>query len=188
MENLKKFSDYLLKGGIDRETGIKLLRETDKLNPEDKLLIYSYCYPRRILDYELPKHIQYYRQSKGNSGIGWLQENLGESCILVEAYRDTQYGRFMRHLMHAFLDLEKLSSCSGEGETTCPICGKTIYYYDSVKPEDLERETEAIMSSESSVCLCKDCLAQLLYSKELIAKIEGPDFLIPKWKNSGVKV
>jgi len=177
MNKLKKYSDYLLSEKIIREKGIEYLRNIDELDNEERLLIYSYCYPRNILDRELPIHIQNLRKSQGNSGLGWLQPNFRESCILVEAFRTLQYGRFMRHLMHAFLDPEKLSSCSGSGEDYCPICGKKIFYVDSWDSEtDMNEETKAIMSSESSVCLCKDCLIQLYTSKGLIENFD-PGFL-----------
>ena len=178
MKNLKKYSDYLLSGKINKLEGIEYLKNQSELDNNDRLLIYSYCYPRHILDRELPLHIQNFRKKSGNSGLGWLQPNFRESCILVEAFRTLQYGRFMRHLMHAFLNPEKLSSCSGEGEDHCPICGKKIVYIDSWNSEiDKDSETLAIMSSESSVCLCKNCLIQLFMSKCLIDENFDPGFL-----------
>ena len=178
MKNLKKYSDYILSGKIERQEGIEYLKNQNELSNEDRLLIYSYCYPRHILDRELPLHIQNFRKKCGNSGSGWLQPNFREACILVEAFRTLQYGRFIRHLMHAFLDTDKLSSCSGIGEDHCPICGKKIVYVDSWDSEkDKDSETLAIMSSESSVCLCKDCLIQLYTSKGLIDENFEPGFL-----------
>jgi hypothetical protein len=189
MKNLKSFADYLIKGGFSKEEGYKILLETTKLDRDEKTLLYSYCYPRKILDYELPNIIMSNRSTLGINPGGTLENNLGESKILVEAFRSQQYGRFMRHLMHAFLNPELLSSVSGTGEERCPICGKKIFYTDSWNGlTDPGQETLAIMSKESSVCLCKDCLVQLLYSYELISSIEGPEFLVPKWQNSVEKV
>lgn len=178
-ENLKVFTDYLLKNKIEQSKGDELILGSSKIGDIDKLLIHSYCYPRRIGDYELPKIIINYRKTSGIDLKGLLTKNPEEACILVEAFRSLQYGRFMRHLMHAFIEKpETISSVKGEGEDKCPICGKTVYYIGSQdKSMDLEDETLAFMSSESSVCLCKDCLLQLAYSSELIASIEGPGFL-----------
>ena len=114
---------------------------------------------------------------------GLLSKNPEEACILVEAYRSLQYGRFMRHLMHAFIEKpETISSVVGEGEDKCPICGKPVFYVGSQdKNKDPNDETLAFISSESSVCMCKACLVQLAYSAELISMIEGSDFLV-NWK------
>ena len=81
--------------------------------------------------------------------------------------------------MHSFLeDPEKLGSCSGEGEDYCPICGKKVYYINSWNEStDPEGEMLAIISSDSSVCLCKDCMVQLAESFNMIEKIEGKGFL-----------
>lgn len=177
--NYKKHIDYLLDEHVSKEDSIVYLKAQEDLNDEDRLLIYSYCYPRHLLDRELPKHIQYFRKSQGNNGMGWLKPYYREASILVEAYRGIQYGRFMRHLMHSFLkDPEKLGSCSGEGEDSCPLCGKKVYYIGSWNEStDPEAETLAIISSDSSVCLCKDCMVQLAESFNMIEKIEGKGFL-----------
>lgn len=183
MADLKVFTDYLLKNGISAEKGEELIRGSQKINDVEKLLVYSYCYPRKIGDYELPKIIINYRKTHGIDLKGLLTKNPEEACILVEAFRSLQYGRFMRHLMHAFIEKpETISSVAGEGEEKCPICGKTVYYVGSHdKNMDSEDETLAFISSESSVCMCKDCLLQLAYSAEMISKIEGSDFLT-NWK------
>ena len=185
MDDLKTCIDFIILNDLDRNQGIEYLKKVN-LSKEDKILAYSYCYPRNILDYELPKHIMVYR-NKYNMPNGWLVENFGESCILVEAFRSLQYRNFMRHLMHSFLDPSQLSSVEGEGEDNCPICGKTVYYSLSWDKDfgntDKDQELLAIISKGSSVCLCKDCLAQLLNCYNLIEKIEGPDFLT-KWKNA----
>ena len=184
-ESLNVFTDYLLKNGVNIEKGIELIKGSQKIGDIEKLLVYSYCYPRKIGDYELPKIIINYRKTHGIDLKGLLTKNPEEACILVEAYRGLQYGRFMRHLMHAFIEKpETISSVAGEGEDKCPICGKPVYYIGSHdKNLDPSDETLAFMSSESSVCMCKDCLLQLAYSAELISMIEGPDFL-KNWKPS----
>lgn len=184
-ESLSVFTDYLLKNGIDQNKGTELIKGSQKINGREKLLVYSYCYPRKIGDYELPSIIANYRKTRGVDLKGSLIKDAEEACILVEAYRSLQYGRFMRHLMHAFIEKpETISSVAGEGEDKCPICGKPVYYVGSHdKSMDPEDETLAFMSSESSVCMCKDCLLQLAYSAELISMIEGPDFL-KNWKPS----
>lgn len=184
-EGLNVFTDYLLKHGVSVEKGLELIKSSQKIGDLEKLLVYSYCYPRKIGDYELPKIIANYRKTHGIDLKGLLTKNTEEACILVEAYRGLQYGRFMRHLMHAFIEKpETISSVAGEGEDKCPICGKPVYYVGSHdKSMDPNDETLAFMSSESSVCMCKDCLLQLAYSAELISQIEGNDFLT-NWKPS----
>jgi len=185
MADLKVFTDYLLKNGIDQDKGTELIKGSQKINGREKLLVYSYCYPRKIGDYELPSIIANYRKTRGVDLKGSLIKDAEEACILVEAYRSLQYGRFMRHLMHAFIEKpETISSVAGEGEDKCPICGKPVYYVGSHdKNMDPSDEMLAYQSSESSVCMCKDCLLQLAYSTELISQIEGPDFL-KNWKPS----
>ena len=182
---IKECVSYLLKNNIPEEKGRVLIGQSEKLGDDEKIVVCSYCYPRRIGDYELPNHILAYRNSHGIDIKGLLSKNIEEAGILVEAFRSLQYGRFMRHLMHAFLEKpETMSTVAGEGEETCPICGKKIYYVGSHNDlVDSGDEELAFMSSESSVCLCKDCLVQLAYSAEIIMKIEGPNFL-SKWGNA----
>lgn len=184
-ESLKVFTDFLLKNGIDQDKGRELIKSSQKIGDLEKLLVYSYCYPRKIGDYELPSIIANYRKTHGIDLKGLLIKNPEEACILVQAYRGLQYGRFMRHLMHAFIEKpETISSVAGEGEDKCPICGKPVYYIGSHdKSMDPNDEMLAYQSSESSVCMCKDCLLQLAYSVEMISQIEGPDFL-KNWKPS----
>ena len=185
MDKLKVFTDYLLKNGVDQDKGRTLIEGSQKIGDLEKLLIYSYCYPRKIGDYELPEIIMNYRKTHEIDLKGVLTKNPEEACLLVEAYRSLQYGRFMRHLMHAFIEKpETINTVAGEGEDKCPICGKPIFYVESQdKSMDPNDETLAFMSKESSVCLCKDCLIQLAYSAELISQIEGDDFLT-NWKPS----
>jgi hypothetical protein len=185
MAELKVFTDYLLKNGVDQDKGRELIGGSQKIGDLEKLLVYSYCYPRKIGDYELPKIIMNYRKTHGIDLKGVLTKNPEEACLLVEAYRSLQYGRFMRHLMHAFIEKpETINTVAGEGEDKCPICGKPVFYVGSQdKSMDPNDETLAFMSKESSVCLCKDCLIQLAYSAELISQIEGDDFLT-NWKPS----
>ncbi|MBP3732263.1 MAG: hypothetical protein J6I84_03370 [Bacilli bacterium] len=177
---LKTYTDYLLKSGVTPDEGYKLLMADKKLDPDQKKLIYSYCYPRKILDRELPKYVMHERDLQHQ--MGWLTPNHTESCILVEAFRSSQYGRFMRHLMFAFLDPSKINACEGTGEDFCPICGKKVYMFDSWQSiNDPEQERLALISNESSVTLCKDCLVQLVNANSLLEEIEGPDYLHPKY-------
>ncbi len=189
MKNLKDYTDYLLKSGITKEEGEKLLREDNKLTDNEKLLIHSYVYPRRIGDYELPSHIQNFL---GNNLKGTLELNHEESCILVEAYRSPQYGRFIRHLFHSYINPEKINPVEGDEIDKCPICGKKIYQYgiwqhliNEVKPGTSEKDNQEYLSwgsQESEVPICKDCLVQLIGAYTLIQSIEGEDFLESKFK------
>ena len=64
-ESLSVFTDYLLKNGIDQDKGRELIKNSQKIGDLEKLLVYSYCYPRKIGDYELPSIIANYRKTRG---------------------------------------------------------------------------------------------------------------------------
>jgi len=175
---LSDYTNYLIKTGVSPTDGYKYLASDNYLSLEQKKLIYAYCYPRHLLDRELPNHVKNYLNQCGNSGKGWLTPDHGESCLFVEAFRSKQYGRFMKHLMHAFLDPDKVNACGGTGEEYCPLCGKKLYLFDTWKGiNDPEQEELAIMSRESSVCLCKDCLVQLVNTNLLLEELEGENYL-----------
>ena len=103
MNSLKFYIDRLKDCTVHEAVG--LLKVDQELSIEEKNLIYLYLFPRPLLDRQLPERVQSYR---GKQSQGFLQPNLGEIGLLVEAYRTEQYKRFMKHLFHSFTNPEHL--------------------------------------------------------------------------------
>lgn len=180
--NIKPYIEYLIKEGIKEEEALKLLKDETKLNSNEKNLIYRYCYPRQLLDRELPTRVSTYRNQTGNIN-GIKSPDNGEITLLIEAARTEQYSRFIKHLMHAFEDPQKIFPLTGIEKHECPLCGKTLYEFDTwsdlVKgypQEEQNKDFLAYGSSESEITLCSDCLAQLFSARKLINEID-PSFL-----------
>lgn len=187
--NIKMYVDYLLSNNIKEDEGGKMIGECNKLSSDEKNLIYAYAYPRPLRDRELPSRVQNFRQQKGIPLIGSLTPT-AEAILIVEAARTEQYGKFIKHLIHAFSDPSKIFPLEGTGETECPICGKIlmektmwddILSKDPTNPEKDKREFLAFGSTESSITLCVDCLVQLIQAATLLEEID-PEFL--SWKKN----
>lgn len=189
--SLKTYVDYLINNKVSAEEGAKLIGGCDKLSREEKNLIYAYTYPRALRDLELPSRVQEQRKKLGLPLGGMLEPNLSEATLIVEAERTEQYGKFIRHLIHAFSDPDKVFPISGTETDNCCICGKMTYgndlWEDLIKqnpesPEKEKREYLSFGSKESSVTLCADCLIQLIYASSLLEEI-NPEYL-SWWKPS----
>lgn len=186
--SIKEYVDYLINNKIGKEEGAKLIGSCEKLSKDEKNLIYAYVYPRVLGDRELPSRVQAFRSASGIPLTGMLQPNTAEATLIVEAFRTEQYGKFIRHLIHAFSDPSKIFPIEGNEMDDCCICGKMLYEKDAwddiIKknpglPEEKNREYLSFGSTESSVVLCSDCLIQLIHATELLESID-PDFL--SWK------
>lgn len=188
--NLKPYVDYLLQSGIAKDAGLELLKGDTNLNRDEKNLIYCYCYPRQLLDRELPRRVQNYRQSCNIPSSGLLTPHLGEAALIIEAFRTEQYGRFIKHLIYSFSDPTKVSPVAGSGKLDCCICGKIVYENDEwarLVGENREKDDKqylAFGSTESDVVLCKDCLVQLITATQILENID-PDYL--DWRKQMMK-
>ena len=170
---------------------IEILRKDDKLEIEEKNLIYLYLYPRPLLDMELPRRIMESRKTSGNNGNGYLQTNLVEVALLIEAYRTEQYKRVIKHLLHTFTVPENIHPISGNGQCKCGLCGKNLYEFDAwtsecskfknnPHPEESKKEYLAFGGDGSNVSLCLDCIVQLQEVNKILDSLE-PGYL-NKWK------
>jgi len=161
LEELKPYIDYLIEEKIPVDQGKKLIGSCNKLNQFDKNFIYLYCYPRPLLDRELPT-----RMNNTNN------LNLEKKVLLLsEACRTDQYGRYMKHLFHAFLDKNgenviKIVKDLSEDDF-CPLCGKKL------------ENNNTFGSNDSTSMLCDDCLKALIITKNIMELID-PSFL--DWK------
>jgi hypothetical protein len=180
MTDIRPFIKYLKESKVSEQEALKLLKENKTLENSEKNLIYAYCYPRPLGDYGLPPRIQQYRTNHGTLPNG-LSGDPQEVIMIVEASQTEQYGRFIKHVMHAFGKPEKLYPVAGVGEDTCAICGKSIYEFDKWTSEtdgntDPERHKLCFGSPDSKIVLCVDCLQRLAEAIGIIDFID-PGFL-----------
>lgn len=184
MESFKFYIDKLKNCNVHEV--LNLLKTDQDLGVDEKNLIYLYLFPRPLLDRQLPERVQSYR---GKQSQGFLQPNLGEISLLIEAYRTEQYRRFMKHLFHSFLNPEQLFPIAGNGQHECALCGKNLYEENSwsdlcsrfsYNPEKEKKEYLAFGSKNSNIVLCLDCIIQLKEASVLLEEIE-PGYLLD-WK------
>ena len=185
MGNIKAAIEYLKTNKIDAKEAINVLSQS-RLDQSEKNLVYCYCYPRPLPDYGLPDRIQEYRASHmiGENG------NDSEVAFLLEACQTEQYGRFMKHIMHAFGDASNVHPVQGytiEGKETdtCCICGKELHEHASWSlnfPSDTDRHFLCFGSTDSSSVICIDCLIRLVRTIEIINEVD-PGFL--DWTKRG---
>lgn len=171
--------------GKEKSEVYSLLMGESSIDNQEKWLIYSYLHPRIILDKQLPGIIQEYRKGY-NSMSGFLFPDLGETSIIIEAYRTQQYGRFIRHLIHSFVkNPDKVSPLAGKEECNCCLCDKMIYGFDlwneycekyNAESEKVNMEYLSFISTDSGLSICKNCLIQLMNSDQIIDQIE-PGYL-----------
>lgn len=181
--DLKPFVDYLLNNNISKEKALEIIKNSNKLSDDEKNLVYVFCYPRPLLDYELPSRVQAYRTKKNFPMVGHIEPHLGEAALIVEAGRTPQYTRFIKHLIHAFSDPTKLAPLDGDEDCDCPICGKTTFqnnkWQNLIKEGKLidnNREYLAFGSTESSVTMCMDCLVQLMTAIDYLENMD-PNYM-----------
>lgn len=187
MEDNNLVLEYLQKikaAHLTKEAAINFLTPEKRLTSDSKNLIISYCFPRPLGDYELPSRVSNYRNSMGINQAGSLQPIDGEVILLIEAGQTTQYGRFIKHIMHAFCDPELLINITGNNKSSCCICGKQTCNLDLWKsivdaipgiPEETHKEWLTFGSKESEVTMCLDCIVQLVKAKEIM------DFIDPSF-------
>ena len=187
MENLELTVKYLeTLEGKNEEAVLAALKGIKDLGRDQKNLIYVYLFPKPLLDMELVGKIQEYRKRIG-SERGFLQPNIGETLLLLEAYRGRQYGKYIKHLLHSFIESsDKLYVIDGQGTCTCGICNKPLWEHTAWLSEcnknpnfgeQNRREFLAYGCSGSSKTLCTNCLIQLRYLHEILSEVEGKNYL-----------
>ncbi len=178
MEKLRKVIVKLT--GLKSEEVIEALKYENELNPHEKNLVFNYLSPRFIRDYELPKLIY---ERRGINQSGFLDKNIGELRLLVEAYRCPQYSRYIKHLMYSYSNPEIIFPISGTETQMCGVCNKNLFEFDAwdklckdnpSNPEVGKREYLAFGSSDTKITICLDCLVQLNYLQEFLDVVE-PD-------------
>lgn len=186
LENTKQFIEQIKKDKFTQEKALELLKSREDLSRDEKNFIYLYCFPRPLLDRELiPRVIEEHKKRGDFSNRGTLEPNALDVSLILEAGQTEQYGRFIKHLMHAFCDENKIFKVSGINTYECPICGKKLSgegLWKVVQTQDSGREFLAIGSTESSITMCLDCLVQLNAAKDLVNFID-PGFL--DWTKRG---
>ncbi len=178
MTDIRPFINYLKENNISQTEALELLKNNKVLDNSEKNLIYAYCYPRPLGDYELPSRVKAYRDSR-MTGPDGKADDPQEVILLVEACQTDQYRRFMKHLMHAFGNPDKLFPVAGSDEESCSICGKKIYDWDKWKelfPEDQGNHKLCYGSTDREVVLCVDCLKRLVEAIGVMNEID-PGFL-----------
>lgn len=179
---IKKFIDYLKDNNISKDNTLKLLKEEKSLSSDEKNLIFAYCFPRQLLDRELPIRIKNYREKSGYSG---LNVDPHEVALIIEAGQTEQYRRYIKHLMHSFSDVSNINpvNSSEEGNPRCGICDNELLYFKdweeyakNINGELENRECLAFGSTESGIVLCKHCLLQLVNAVQVMNDLD-PSYL-----------
>ena len=180
LENTKKFIDYFKENNYTKEQVLSILKGREDLTVEEKNFIYLYCFPRPLLDRELIPRVAEEHKKRGDlNNHGSLIPNALDVTLILEAGQTEQYGRFIKHLMYAFSDEEKIYKAFNNNTYECPICGKTIMgetLWKITQFQDQQKEFLAIGSRGSSILMCLDCLVQLNAAKEVVDFID-PGFL-----------
>ncbi len=188
MEHLDYVRKYIevLKGKEEKRV-LSALKTLDELSPIDKNAIYTYLFPKPIMDMELPKIIMNGRKTNGGSDRGYLEPNDLETLILLRAYNTRQYKKFILHLLHSFVQDEKgIYVEDSQDEFKCGACGKLLYGFTTWKilcdknpsfGEQERREYLAYGSSQSSQHICLDCMIQLQNLNKILEAVEGKHYL-----------
>jgi len=171
IEDIKRFIKLVKDQNLDSVGAIELLK-TSSLTPIEKNIVYFYCFPRPLEDYGLPPRVQKHRLATGA-----VYGDETELPLIVEACRTEQYGRFMKHLMHAFGNPENIHPVAGNETDTCCICGRELR---QISLTDIgvvgDRHSFSYGSVDSTSNICLDCLGRLIEVMELMEKVD-PSFL-----------
>ena len=160
--DFKPFIEFIKNSGATKEETLKLLKEETSLTPEEKNLIFLYCFPRPLADGELTKRIQSYRQKNNIINLS-LAPDYNETGLIIEAAKTEQYSRFIKHLMYSFGKISKVVTVS--------------YDYKEEKEELRKKQKEAagdslILLDPTSIKTktekCALCGRELLYYNDWI--------------------
>lgn len=170
-----------LKGKTEEET-LDYLKQRDDIPGSWKNLIYLYYFPKYLGDFELPERLKLYTKNR-QTRLGEIDHNI--VARIIEAYRTPQYCKYIRHLIHSFIeDSSKIFPLLGEEKCKCGLYYTDLCQYnlwEKHKQRDPGSLYLAYASSESSITLSLDALLQLGEADRIINLIE-PDYL-NGWKN-----
>lgn len=167
--------------GLNSQEILEYLGKETELTSIEKNLVYLYLCPRPLMDRELPSRIINVRDNPDGS----LTLNPKESILVLEASRTPQYGRFIKHLFHAYQDHTKIHPIEGSDIRECCLCGKEIYemiLWKSYSKQYGEEEVRdklflAHGSTETNLPICIPCLLNLRAAIEMMEKI-NPNYLV----------
>ena len=184
MEKIKYYIDYLSESKPKKDEVVEYLSQREDIGDDYKNLIYFYLFPRNLMDMELPSRIMSYRGEDNKNG--YLEPNVIETGLLLEAYRTRQYNRYMRHLLHSFHNPDLVFPLLGHDKCECGICKKSTWAYDEWKKiceqypetsEENKKEFLAFGCDSSKITICLPCLTQLLSLHQLLTLLEGDKYL-----------
>lgn len=176
-EDVCRYTIDLCKNKSEEEIYQYLLNQGDKLSRGEKNTVFAYLCTKQLLDGELVRQIQERRKAELGSIKGELQISEIDVPLLVNAFRSMQYGRYMKHLIHSFIESkpDEIYLIKSNEEYSCGICGKPIYGADALG--DRGMEWEAIASGQTDIVLCPDCLLQLKALDSILREIEGKYYM-----------
>ena len=185
MEKIKYYLEHFRSSGLSSDDLLIRLGNISELTSEEKNLIYLYLYPRPLADKELPQRFTNLRL--GDNKYGSLVPSLNEATLIIEAGRTLQYGRYIKHLLHSYSNVEDIHSIEGSNVCNCCLCGKEIYettLWNSFKSqyggtENDEKLFQAFGSTESNLPICIPCLLNLSQSIRIMKEID-PNFIFMK--------
>lgn len=163
---------------------LEYLANCAELDDDRKNLIYFTIFPRQLLDGEFPSRLLSSR-TDGNT-VGYLEPNIREIGLLLEASLTDQYKNFLRHLLHSFRDPSQVFPLQGTEKCECCICRKGIWAYDAwdnickqypSNPEKDRKEYLAFASDNTTLTICLDCLIQLSGLDRLMKVLDGDNYL-----------
>lgn len=157
--DFKPFIEFIKNSGATKEETLKLLKEETSLTPEEKNLIFLYCFPRPLADGELTKRIQSYRQKNNIVSLS-LAPDYNETGLIIEAAKTEQYSRFIKHLMYSFGKISKVVTVSYDYKEEKEELRKKKDVAELVlfSPTDIKTKTEK----------CALCGRELLYYNDWI--------------------
>lgn len=186
MEKVKHYIEVFKDLSNNSEGLISALSGVTELSNFEKNIVYTWLCPKPLRHMELPGVIM---SSRGKHTEGFLKENETEILNILRAYRTPQYGRFMCHLLHTFVENEEGIDIETEPTENCHcgICGKTLYHYsewenlckmNAASKEQERREYLAFKNNQSDLHICIDCLIQLKGLHKIIQGIKGENYLL----------
>lgn len=181
MEKVVKYINYFKNSSSTQV--LETLRENNELSQDEKNLVYLYLFPRPLMDKELPLRFKQVRKTEGGS----TEISLPECTLIIEAGKTEQYGRFIKHLFHAFSNPEVIYPIEGSNICNCCLCGKEIYEHtlwgcfknQYGGTEESDKLFQAFGSTESDLPICIPCLLNLRESINIM-KLIDPDYIFLK--------
>lgn len=171
--------------GRSQKEVIQDLQEDYTIGENERNAVFVYLFPPTLLDRQIGQKILSNR-AKTKNIKGWLEPEDSELVILLWGWRSQQYNRFMRHLLHSFLDPELVFPLTGRFKEKCALCDKIVYHFDvwteecKKFPQLEEKEKKEFLafgSKQSSIELCLDCLIQLQGLNDILKILEGENYL-----------